>query len=226
MENNMSAKNIMGTIGNVNLNREDSGWISAQEVANHLANKLGFPIMCDFKKFGGTSPLESYVRMRVGMKDADCLMPADTNDVISKLLRNYGKSIPLKESVLNVLKPYMYPQDPQVLKQMILNVPPQRLVEIGLCGDNLKDIIKHAIPFHDTVHSYVGLYLRPEVILREMCIDPADDNPGTFQIDITDGNNERGIRWQVSIQKKATNVNNVITPDMTVTLDTIFNTSM
>jgi len=216
----------MSNIGNVNLNREDSGWISSQEVANHLANRLGFPILCDFKKFGGTSPFESYVRMRVGMKDSDCLMPYESNDIISSLLRNYSNNIPLKKSVLDVLKPYMYPQDPKVLRQMILNVPPQRLMQIGLCGKNLEDLLKHAVPIHDTKHAHVGIYLRPEVILEEMCIDPADDNPGVFHIDITDGDVEHGIRWQVSVQKKSTNVNNTITPDMSVTLDTIFYSGM
>ena len=215
----------MGTIGNVNLNREDSGWISAKEVANHLANKLGFAIMCDFKKFGGNSPFESYVRMRIAMKDSDCLMPADPNDVLSKLLRNYGTKIPLKESVLKVLKPYMFPQEPEILKQMIVNIPTDRLYNIGLCGANLKDIIDHAKPIHDTAHKYVGVYLRPEIILAEMCLDPADDNPGKFQIDITDGDDVRGIRWQVSVHKDAPAVNSVINSDTTVTLDTIFGTT-
>lgn len=212
----------MSTIGNVNLNREDSGWISSQEVANHLANKLGFSILCDFKKFGGSSPFESYVRMRVAMKDSDCLMPADPNDVLSKLLRNCGTKIPLKESVEKIIKPYMFPQDPQVLKQMIVNIPNDRLVSIGLCGSNLKDIIQHVKPTHDVEHKYVGVYLRPEVILSEMCLDPADDNPGIFQIDITDGDETRGIRWQVSVRKPANSTASVINSDTTVTLDTIF----
>lgn len=219
----------MSTIGTPgtpsDLNVEAWKWISAQEVANHLANKLGFSIMCDFKKFGGTSPVESYVRMRVAMKDNDALMPFETTDMLSNLLRNYSKDIPFRESVKKVIEPYMYPQDPVAFKQMIVNIPTQRLQSIGLCGENLSDIYRHAVPLHDTVHKYVAVYLKPEAILKEMMIDPADDNPGIFHIDITEGDEQKGIRWYVTVTKPAASTAAVMNSDVNVTLDTIFNSA-
>lgn len=219
----MSAKNAMSTIGTVNLNREDSGWITAQEVATYLANKLGFPILCDFKKFGGKSPFESYVRMRVGMKDSDCRVANDVTNVIDNLIDQYSTQIKFRKSVLDVIEPFMYPQDEKVFKQIIANVPTDKLYNIGLCGKNLEDVWTHAKPVHfsDGINKYTGIYLRPERILEEMCIDPADDNGGVFHIDITDGDEVRGIRWQVSIRKPAV-TGNVITSNAQVTLNTIF----
>lgn len=208
-------------LGGVALDNELTGRITSAELTNYLAKKLNVPVLADFLKYGGTSPFESYVRMRLGITDEYAIMPANSGtSAIDDLLR-YTNKANIKKSILDVLGKYMYPQDLDSLKQLFKNVTDQKLQAIGLYGENLKDLITHIKPVH--AEGSVGFYLRPELILKDMVIDPTDTEPGTFKIDLVEANADGGITWSVRVNKKV-NRGVIANPNAVASLDRIFST--
>lgn len=197
--------------GSVKMDELKKGWVTASEVHAHLESVLNCPILSDFKLINGTNPFDSYVRMRIAIADKYALASADSDDYVDQVLAANCSELPMRDSVYKKLVKFMYPQDINELRQFIVNQTPDRLIKKGLYGDNLQDIINNAKPHHSAKYASTAVYVMPEAIIRDMVMDPEDDDPGDFFIDYVTNDANNGIRWRACTIKRV--VKNIVTRD-------------
>lgn len=208
--------------GNVKMDELKTCWITAAEVHNRIEEILGFPVQSDFAVINGGNPFDAYVRMRIAMDDKYALPPADKSNYVDEIIAATTDVIEMRESVKNKLEKFMYPQDMQDLQRFIMNQNPQNLVSKGLYGNNLIDIVNHSKPLHNRIYKQMLVYLRPEAILRDIVMDPTDDDPGEFSITDLRNDSVNGVRWKVQVLKRVTK--QILSATTSATIDTFYKT--
>ena len=178
--------------------------ISTAQVVQYLQDKLGFGFGFDFTRWVGAVPDNSYVRMRCVFQSSDIIMAANDTDYVTRILNKNSAAIVFKDTVMDVLKPYMYPkideslaQDQEALK---------RMYQMGLFGERLGEVARYSELDYCEQKGVWRLYLAPEKIIVDMLSDPKTGKPnGDLSIITVLGTSSESIRWEVSVSRK-TNV--------------------
>ena len=135
------------------------GWVTAAEVHAHLESVLKCPIKSDFKVITGANPFDVYVRMRIAIEDKYALDTTGANSYVDQVLAANCSELPLRDSIYKKLLKFMYPQDVNDLRQFILNQNPQKLLNKGIYGANLKELLDNATPHHSAKYSEIAVSL-------------------------------------------------------------------
>jgi hypothetical protein len=187
--------------GNIKMDELKKGWVTAAEVHAHLESVLKCPIKSDFKVITGANPFDVYVRMRIAIEDKYALDTTGANSYVDQVLAANCSELPLRDSIYKKLLKFMYPQDVNDLRQFILNQNPQKLLNKGIYGANLKELLDNATPHHSAKYSEIAVYVMPEAIIRDMVVDPADDDDVDFFIDLVTNDPTNGVRWRACTVK-------------------------
>ena len=85
--------------------------ITSSMVLKYLQDQLGFSVGSDFTRWVGVTPEQSYVRMRVVINPKDIMADSNSKDYVDRILESKGAGIQFKDTVINTLKPYTYPDN-------------------------------------------------------------------------------------------------------------------
>ena len=168
------------------------------DVTTYLQNQLGFPIGVDYCRWTGITANHSYVRMRVVILPKDIIVPQSNDTFVDRILNENSAGIEFKDTVINTLKPYMYPSNINALRDRpdVL----QHLYEYGVYGNRLDEIIKFSKLDYSREAGYFRVYLRPERIIADMLTDP-DTNKLDANMAITRvfGDTPETFQWEVQV---------------------------
>lgn len=182
--------------------------ITAGELVEYLENEiLGFRVETDFTRWTGYTPEYSYVRMRVVMQAEDVILANANNsdDYAMRELNKYDAAIPLDDSILKVIQPFMYPSDfdPRLMNPDAI----RHLNEIGVIGSKMDEIVKFSkLNLVTDPHSgkrYYLVYLRPEKIINDMLSNPDTGKPdGEVFLRRVYGERSSEFKWLVEVAVK------------------------
>jgi hypothetical protein len=175
--------------------------ISSAMVKSYLEDQLGFNIGCDFTRWTGVTANHSYVRMRVviGAKDLLADSTLSQNFAIRTLQEN-AVGMQFKDTTMAVLEKYMYPKNMETMAVSQENLA--EMYKYGLYGDRLAEVAKLSKLTLAPQANMFRLYLRPELIIRDMLSDVETNKiDGTMEITGVFGMDSDTIRWEVEISK-------------------------
>ena len=191
--------------------------ITSSEVVKYLQEQLGFNIGADFTRWTGVSADMSYVRMRVVIAPDDIVAKPATTDIVDKMLAANAAGIEYQDRVINILKPFMYPENVGDLNNHPEDL--ERLTRIGLYNERLNDIIKFSKLDLCREVNLFRVYLRPERIIADMLADPTTNEiDGDMSITAIHGDTSETIRWEVAVTKNKNNFG-----PATLSMDRLFN---
>lgn len=194
----------------------DSYEISAADVVNFLQNELGFALTAyDFTRWMGASVDNSYVRFRAVISYNDIVAKSTDSSYVAKVLEQNAAGLKFKDTVINVLKKYMYPKtikdDPETFNH---------LRNIGIFEDRLNYLMANSRLKYNKEANVFTICLGPEYILKDMLSDPVTGEvPGKFMIVAVLGTTPETIRWKVNVVRNMSTTRNT-----DVSLDSLFNT--
>lgn len=175
--------------------------ITGAEVQNYLQNLLGFNIGCDFTRWTGVTANHSYVRMRVVMAPKDLVAPQTASDNYAiRMLQENSIGMQFKDTAIKTLEQFMYPKN---MEQMSISSELlEEMYKYGLYGDRLIDVAKHSKLTYSKQAEMFRVYLRPELIIRDMLSDPTTGKiEGNLEITGVFGMDSETIRWEVEISQ-------------------------
>lgn len=202
--------------------------VSSSDVVEYLQNQLGIAFDCDFQLLDNRADWEKpmtthkcYVMMRVVFRPEDICVSDASGDYVDHVLRETGAGRRFKDNVINVIKPFMFPENMPQARQDPVKL--QQFAEMGLYGEALEKLMRRPGLFYDQVNDRFGVYLRPERIIGDMCADP-DTNKidGTFAFGYVSNsaNNAAAITWGVNVYHG----NSVLGKSNNgITIDAVFN---
>lgn len=141
--------------------------ISVGDIQKYLEDEiLGFKIACSWERWTGITAYAGYLRMRVVINPADIEVPSTSHDFVDNFLAQNSAERQLNKSVMDALKPFMYPNNmnqvymPQNAEKL------RHLNELGVVGGKLDELVKWSrINYTRDPNSgrpYYRVYLRPE----------------------------------------------------------------
>lgn len=191
--------------------------ISSSDVIKYLQDQLGFTIAYDFTRWTGITENLSYVRMRVVLNPDNIIAKNTSSDYVDRILADNAAGIRFKDTVIDTIKPYMYPNN----VGDIANRPEDlnRLFQMGLYNERLAEILKYANLTYSKESNVFLIYLRPERIISDMLSDPSTNKiDGDLSIIGVHGTTSETIRWDVAITK-----NNNSFGNSEISMDALFN---
>jgi hypothetical protein len=198
--NNMPTLTTKG----VKFNRVDFGsTVSATDVLNYFANEvIQLPIKSELFTIHGPNPEKgAFVIVVCSISEADLTVKTTPTNYADKTLASFGSgSHNVKEDILNKLKPFMLPSPDQLELAMRDPKKRERLMNLGIWGQNLVDINMFSTLRYSPNTGYYVLFLDAEKILRQMCEDPLEHViPGEFRINTIHGLKNEEIRWDITV---------------------------
>lgn len=192
--------------------------ITTSDVIKFLQDQLTFGIAADFTRWTGVSPDLSYVRMRVVFSPSDIVATTTSKDYVDRVLAENAAGIMFKDTVINTLKPYVYPDNTIDVRRNPEDL--QRLYQIGVFDNRLDEIITHSKLNYCKDANVFRLYLRPERIIADMLADPSTGEiDGEMNILSVQGTSSETIRWEVAVTKHR----NTFAGSNQMSIDAIFN---
>lgn len=192
--------------------------ISTSEVVTYLQDQLGFGIGCDFTRWTGVSVDQSYVRMRAVFNPNDIIATTSSRDYVDRVLAENAAGIMFKDTVINTLKPFMYPDTINDVRNHPDDI--NRLYQIGVFGERFDEILRYSKLTYCREANMFRIYLRPERIIAEMLADPSTGKiDGDMSILAVNGTTSETIRWEVAITKN----NHTFVGSTDLSIDAIFN---
>jgi hypothetical protein len=172
--------------------------IGTGDVTSYLRNQLGFEVGVDYRRWTGVTANHSYVRMRVVILPKDICDQPKQHDFVERTLSENSAGMRFKDTVLDVLKPFMYPENINDLR----NYPAvmQHLYEYGVYGDRLNEIIEFSKLNYSKEAGFFRVYLRPERIITDMLSDPNNNEiNGNMAITRVIGETPETFQWEVQV---------------------------
>jgi hypothetical protein len=216
----------MATKGNLKTLPVDHHIVSSSDIVEYLQNQLGFRFDCDFQLWDNRADWEKpmttnkcYVVMRVIFRPEDIRIVEPIQTYVDKVMEENASGIRFKDDVVEVLKQFMFPSNIALVRQQPDTL--QRLAEQGIYGDRLERLIRRPDIFYDQVNKRFGVYLRPELIIKDMCKDADTDKiDGVMAFGyVSDaGNNAAAITWGVNVYHNIRSVSS-----SGVSIDAVFN---
>lgn len=192
--------------------------ITSSQVIKYLQDQLGFNVGYDFTRWVGVSVDQSYVRMRVIFNPKDIVASISTSNYVDNLLAQNGAGVQFKDTVINALRPYMYPEN--IAYAQTTQEELDRRYIIGIVGDRWDEIVRFSKLTLNRKANLYRLYLRPERIIADMLSNPSTDKiDGNMKIIAVYGTTSDTIRWEVVVEKKG----NSFTSPTALSMDQIFN---
>lgn len=191
--------------------------ITASQVVKYLQDQLGFNIGYDFTRWVGISADQSYVRMRVVFNPKDIVADSNSSDYVDRILAAKGAGLQFKDTVIEALKPYMFPDNIGYVQQTQEDY--ERMYSLGIAGDRMEELARFSKLTYNPQAKLFRLYLRPERIIYDMLSDPSTDKvDGNMSILTVSGTTSDTIRWEVSVERK----NTAFTAGSDLSMDQIF----
>lgn len=192
--------------------------ITSSDVIKFLQDQLTFGIAADFTRWTGVSPDLSYVRMRVVLSPNDIVAANTSKDYVDRVLAENAAGIMFKDTVIDTLKPYAYPDNIMDIRRNPEDV--QRLYQIGVFDNRLDEMIVHSKLNYCKEANVFRIYLRPERIIADMLADPSTGKiDGDMSILAVYGTSSETIRWDVAVTKNR----NTFAGNSQMSIDAIFN---
>jgi hypothetical protein len=191
--------------------------ITSSQVIKYLQDQLGFSVGYDFTRWVGVSADQSYVRMRVVFNPKDIIADSASKDYVDKVLEAKGAGLQFKDTVINTLKPYMFPDNTGLVQKSQDDI--DRMYLIGIFGERYEEILRFAKLSYNQQANLFRLYLRPERIIYDMLADPSTDKvDGTMSILAVAGTSSDTIRWEVAVERN----NGAFSSKTDLSMDQIF----
>lgn len=181
--------------------------VTSSDIVTYLQNQLGFRFDCDFQLWDNRADWEKpmavhkcYVIMRAIFRSEDIRVNDQIQTYVDQVLEDSAAGIRFKDNVINVLKPFMFPENFATVRQNPEKL--QQLAEMGIYGDRLERLIRRPGLFYDQQTKRFGLYLRPELIIKDMAADPATnktDGVMAFGYVSDASGNAAAISWGVNL---------------------------
>ena len=191
--------------------------ITSSQVIKYLQDQLGFSVGYDFTRWVGVSADQSYVRMRVVFNPKDLIADTNSTDYVDKVLEASGAGLQFKDTVINTLKPYMFPDNTGFVQKSQDDI--DRMYLIGIFGERYEEILRFAKMSYSQQANLFRLYLRPERIIYDMLSDPTTDKvDGTMSILAVAGTSSDTIRWEVAVERN----NGTFSSKTDLSMDQIF----
>lgn len=196
----------------------DTYSITGGDVVKYLQNQLGFaPAGYDFTRWTGPDAKYGYVRMRVVFYATDLIAKKTNKDYIDRMLEANASGIAFKSTVINTLKPFMFPDS---IKDVFAHPEDlEKMARRGIYGERLEEIIQNQSLNLCAETDLFRVYLRPERIIEDMLRDPTTNEiDGNFTILAIHGTTTETIRWEVLINKGR----NAFIGDSNISLNALF----
>ena len=196
--------------------------VSVSDIQRYLEEDiLGFKIACDWERWTGVTAFMGYLRMRVVINPKDIEVADSSNDYVSHVLQKCAIGRTLNKNVVNALKPFMYPQNMNMLYMEQNRDKLRHLNELGVVGPKLDELIRYSqlslTGNPDTGRQYYRVYLKPEAILFDGLKNAdTDKTDGTLYIRRIYGTKQESFR--LLVERVLTD--NTVTDDLSV--DKIF----
>jgi hypothetical protein len=174
--------------------------ISATDVINYISNDvLQLPVKPSLRTIHGPGK-GCYVIAVLAFAAEDIAVTAAPTSFTDKVLVGYGSGTKYKKDVLDKIKPFMLPTPDQFALSMRNPEFAKRLADIGIWGNNLKEINTFSTLRYSPQTGYYVIYLDAEKIIKSMAEDPLDDEiKGNLTINAVYGEKDESIRWDVTI---------------------------
>ena len=176
--------------------------ISASDVVNYLTNDvLQLPVKVSLRTIHG----------------------AGKGCYVITILSN-GANRAYKKDIIDKIVPFKFPTPEQFALSMRNRETAQKLADIGIWGNTLRDINFFSDFRESKQTGFHVIYLDTEKIIKQMAEDPLENKiQGQFEINAVYGEKDEAIRWDVSI--KAGMPGNVGNRPFNVTIDKIIATA-
>lgn len=179
---------------------------------------LGFKLHdLDVRKWNSPNGRASYTVIRISMFDKDVAKQKTSGNYFDKVIAEDGMFQEINEDVEKSLKPFMFPENIDLVKQSTEALA--KLWERGIENENLDRIIRFSkINRADKYKKYI-CFLRPEKIIEYMLQDPATGKiDGSFGIPYTNvfGSTVQDMIWYPVISQEGHS-------SEPVSLDVLFN---
>ena len=199
----------MNTKGNLKSLPIEHYMVSSSEVVEYLQNQLGFPFDADFQICDNRADWEKpvatekcFVIMRAVFRPEDICVSSQVTNYVDKVLVDAAAGMQFKDTVIDVLKPFMFPENMAARLQQNPDLV-RMLAQQGLYGEKLDKIVRNVKPIYDKTLKRFGFYLMPDAIIKDMCKDPASnalDGAIAFGYVSGDGTtNASAITWGVNV---------------------------
>lgn len=176
--------------------------ITCADIRKHLEDEiLGFKLHeMDVRKWNSPNGRASYTVIRISMFDKDVAKTGKTAPgtlgYVEKAITEDGMFQEINEDVETSLKPFMFPENIDTVKQSTEALA--KLWERGIENENLDRIIRFSkINRVDAYKKYI-CFLRPEKIIEHMLQDPTTGKiDGNFSIPYSNviGSNVQDMMW-------------------------------
>lgn len=222
MSNNIPTLN---TKGGLKFKTKFETTISASDVVNYLANDvLQLPIKPSLRTIHGPGK-GCYVITILSLAAEDIAVSTTPGNFTDKIMSAFGSNTRYKKDVLDKIEPFKLPTPEQFALSMRTPAFAKQLADIGIWGDNLKDINFFSQLRCSPQTGYYVIYLDTEKIIKQMAEDPLDDEiKGNLSINAVYGEKDEAIRWEVSIDA-GNGSGNVNKRPFNVTIDNIIATA-
>lgn len=174
--------------------------ISASDVANYLANDvLQLPVKVSLRTIHGPGK-GCYVITVLSIATEDLAVDTTPGNFTDKIMAAYGANRAYKKDIIDKIEGFKFPTPEQFALTMRNPMAAQQLADIGIWGDNLKDINFFSNFRESKQTGYHVIYLDTEKILKQMCQDPLENEiKGQFLVNTVYGEKDEAIRWDISI---------------------------
>ena len=174
--------------------------ISASDVANYLANDvLQLPVKVSLRTIHGAGK-GCYVITVLSIATEDLAVDTTPGNFTDKIMAAYGANRAYKKDIIDKIEGFKFPTPEQFALTMRNPMAAQQLADIGIWGDNLKEINTFSSLRYSPQTGYYVIYLDAEKIIKEMAEDPLDNEIiGNLSINAVYGEKDEAIRWDVTI---------------------------
>lgn len=188
----------MANRANIERIKKDIYPITCADIRKFLEDDvLGFKLHdLDVRRWNSPNGRASYTVIRISMFDKDVAKQKTSGNYFDKAIAEDGMFQEINEDVENSLKPFMFPENIDLVKQSTEALA--KLWERGIENENLDRIIRFSkINRADKYKKYI-CFLRPEKIIEYMLQDPVTGKiDGAFGIPYTNvfGSTVQDMIW-------------------------------
>lgn len=175
--------------------------ITGAMVTEYLERELGCRVMTDYARWTGPNATNSYVRMRCVFDPRDVQVADPSSDYVATFLGQQNADIKFRDTIMNVLKPFMYPDN--ILD--IMNDPrnADSLIQRGIFGDRAKELVQYSKFEYSKEYGCWKVYLRPERIIFDMLKNPSTNKiDGNAAIVAVTGTTSDTMQWLITVADK------------------------
>lgn len=184
--------------------------VSGADIANYLKTQiLGFEdIGVYYSPCPSVDPKLRYVIMQVGMHAKDVTVKEDSDSYASRVLASHGTGAKLNEAVIKALEPFMFDENIRNYAKMMSEEQLMRMARLGLTGEKMSEISRFSRMVYNPMKDQYGIYLRPELILKDMLKSVDTDSlDGALLIEEVCGTSSETLEYHAFMKHGSMGVN-------------------